>query len=150
MNVRFTFSLLALVLSSLLFTACKANEDISDIESDIDSTDIEVFVQGDDILESFETLNEEASLDEQNESEKIRAEIVEKFGEQWDFCVCIVKSDSVNTALMETDDDDEFDLIMERSDFIDSKCKEMLLQPNSTPEDRAKHEQRVKRCLANS
>jgi hypothetical protein len=78
--------------------------------------------------------------------QEAHAEIVKKYGEQWDFCTCIVKSDSVNTALMEAPDA-LFDKVMERSEYIDSKCKGLLIQPNATPEERAKHEKRVKKCL---
>ncbi|MDX1653399.1 MAG: hypothetical protein R3277_12955 [Brumimicrobium sp.] len=72
--------------------------------------------------------------------------IVEKYGTQWDFCTCILKSDSVNKALLNASDS-EFDRIMERSDYIDNKCKGMLILPNSTPEERLKHEKKVKKCL---
>lgn len=74
--------------------------------------------------------------------------IEEKYGEQWDFCTCVVKMDSINTALMEASDE-IFDLVMERSDYIDNKCKEVLIQPNNTPEERSKHQQRVRECLKN-
>jgi hypothetical protein len=43
--------------------------------------------------------------------------------------------------------DAQFDAVMERSEYIDSKCKGLLIQPNATPEDRMKHENKVKKCL---
>lgn len=75
--------------------------------------------------------------------------IEEKYGEQWDFCTCIIKNDSINKAFSTSGlSDEEFDLISKRFDFIESKCKAFLLMyENNTPEGRAAHVQRVKDCL---
>ncbi len=81
-----------------------------------------------------------------NEEEVLATVIEEKFGEQWDFCDCVVKNDSVNKAI-ETAGDDEFDALLERMDVIDQHCKEMLTTPNTTPEERSKHERKVNKCL---
>lgn len=101
-------------------------------DKDIDTTDVE--------LDTVEVVYEDPAVQEAHK------EIVKKYGTQWDFCTCIKKSDSVNTALMEASDS-EFDAVMARSEFIDSKCKGLLIQPNATPEDRIKHENKVKKCL---
>lgn len=75
-------------------------------------------------------------------------EIVKKYGTQWDFCTCVRKNDSVNTAMLADDvSDDKMDALFERSSHIDKKCKGLLIQPNATPEDRAKHQTKVKKCL---
>jgi hypothetical protein len=74
-------------------------------------------------------------------------EIEKKYGKQWDFCDCVVKNDSVNTALMTTDDDSQMDLIIARMEVIDSHCVEILTFPNTTPDERAKHERKVNKCL---
>ena len=108
------------------------------------STDSLLIVEKTDSLVQEEVIIKEVSKDP--EIQEAQEEIVKKYGEQWDFCTCIVKSDSVNTALMEAPDD-MFDLVMERSEYIDSKCKGLLIQPNATPEERAAHEKRVKKCL---
>ena len=107
-------------------------------------TDSLLIVEKTDSLVQEEVIIKEVSKDP--EIQEAQEEIVKKYGEQWDFCTCIVKSDSVNTALMEAPDD-MFDLVMERSEYIDSKCKGLLIQPNATPEERAVHEKRVKKCL---
>ncbi len=107
-------------------------------------TDSLLIVEKTDSLVQEEVIIKEVSKDP--EIQEAQEEIVKKYGEQWDFCTCIVKSDSVNTALMEAPDD-MFDLVMERSEYIDSKCKGLLIQPNATPEERAAHEKRVKKCL---
>ena len=75
--------------------------------------------------------------------------IEKEFGEQWDFCTCIVKGDSINKAFMNPDlPDSEFDALSDRFDYIDEKCKAFRIQnPSITPEERAAHEKKVKKCL---
>lgn len=74
--------------------------------------------------------------------------IVQKFGEQWDFCTCVIKNDSINDAFekggMTAKQEDK---LMNRWAFVDSKCKELLTTPNTTPEERAKHDKKVLKCL---
>lgn len=74
--------------------------------------------------------------------------IVEKYGEQWDFCTCVIKNDSINDAFekggMTSKQEDK---LMDRWAYVDSKCKELLTTPNTTPEERAKHDKKVMKCL---
>ena len=74
--------------------------------------------------------------------------IEQKYGEQWKFCTCIQKIDSVNTALMEANDA-EFDVLLKRSEYIDRKCKWLLIimYDKTTPEEREAHSEKVKDCL---
>lgn len=81
-----------------------------------------------------------------NDSLAQQNEIEEKYGEQWDFCDCVVKNDSIEKAL-ETADDSQIDKILERMDEVDTHCKSMLAQPNTTPEQRDKHARKVRKCL---
>ncbi len=71
--------------------------------------------------------------------------------EQWDFCTCVVKNDSIGKAFMTPIlTDEEFDKISERFDEIDQRCKAFLvLNKLETPEDRLIHLQKVKECLKN-
>jgi hypothetical protein len=90
-----------------------------------------------------------STVDEKDKEEFIEnlAKIEEKYGEQWDFCTCVVRQDSVNKAFMNASDA-EFDKLMARSDYIDEKCQAFRVQSaNQTPEDRAKHEKKVRDCL---
>jgi hypothetical protein len=74
--------------------------------------------------------------------------IEDEFGEQWDFCTCIVTNDSINKASMKDLPDAEFDKLIERMDYVDTKCKAFLVQSLSqTPEERYEHEAKVKDCL---
>lgn len=76
--------------------------------------------------------------------------IEKKYGEQWGFCECVVANDSVNVAIISLKDFEgpKFDKLMARSDFITTKCQAFLSMDSSkTPEERYKHEQKVKKCL---
>jgi len=77
------------------------------------------------------------------------AKIEDQYGEQWDFCTCIVKNDSVQKAIMnEGLSDAQFDALFDRSTYIDGKCKAFLVQSLSqTPDERYEHKKKVDKCL---
>ena len=95
--------------------------------------------------------NYDMSLVDDNHSQEFMESLVEiekKYGEQWDFCTCVIKNDSINKAFSQPVSDAEFDKLSARFDVIDEKCKAFLVQnPNVTPEERAEHERKVKKCL---
>ncbi len=84
-----------------------------------------------------------------NEDKALTSQIEKVYGEQWDFCDCVVKNDSVNKAI-ESAGDDEFDALLVRMDTIDKHCKEMLTAANTTPEERDRHKRKVRKCLKNA
>lgn len=91
-----------------------------------------------------------SEVDEKHSQEFMESliEIEKKYGEQWDFCTCVIKNDSINKAFSKPVSDSEFDRLSERFDVIDEKCKAFLVQnPNVTPEERVEHERKVKKCL---
>ncbi len=75
--------------------------------------------------------------------------IEKEYGEQWDFCLCVVKGDSINKAFMNPNISDEnFNKLSDRFDVIDEKCKAFRIQnPSITPAERAAHEKKVRTCL---
>ncbi len=82
-----------------------------------------------------------------DETAALTTQIEKVYGQQWDFCDCVVKNDSIEKAIFATDDDAQLDLILARMEVVDQHCKELLTTPNTTPDDRAKHERKVNRCL---
>lgn len=73
------------------------------------------------------------------------AKIEAKYGEQWDFCHCVVVNDSIDKAIKAGNTSDK---LLERWDHVDKKCQAFRIQdPNRTPEERDAHERRVKKCL---
>jgi hypothetical protein len=82
----------------------------------------------------------------------VLAEKIEgKYGEQWDFCNCVVKGDSLNKAISSGKlSDAAFDRLSKRFDEIELRCKVFKMQdPNRTPEERLIHEKKVQDCLEN-
>lgn len=75
--------------------------------------------------------------------------IEKEHGVQWDFCDCVVKGDSINKAFMKDNiPDREFSRLEKRLNEIDHHCQAFRIQdPNTTPEERAEHEVKVRKCL---
>ena len=73
--------------------------------------------------------------------------IEQKYGRQWDFCNCIKKNDSINRIDVGKLDEQQLEKVMLRWEQIERKCKNMLITPNTTPEQRKQHDLKVKECL---
>lgn len=115
------------------------DSDSSEVELPVDSTIVDTVVSDYDFSK--------VDPKDREEFKQNLVKIEKKYGVQWDFCDCAVKSDSVNKAFMNVSDED-FDALMERSDFIDEKCQGFRAQSaDRTPEDRAKHEVKIRKCL---
>ena len=73
-----------------------------------------------------------STVEDKNKEEFLEnlAGIEKKFGEQWDFCTCVVKNDSINKAVQQAGDD-EFNQLLERFDYIEKKCKAFLTQSSN-------------------
>jgi len=126
-----------------LFFACRENttcEDCSTCGKDLN-------VPQETLAEAIE--RKESGVTPQNDLREEIEKIETTYGEQWDFCDCVIKGDSLNKAL--TNDklsDKELDLILKRFDEIDKKCQAFkIIDPNRTPKERSLHEKKVKKCL---
>jgi len=151
-----TFQKLTVSIISLLFLmACNTTNSI-DSEVPIDTVavaqvDTVVSMLVDTVVVS--ELPDSLAQDGYVEETKALATVIEKkYGVQWDFCDCIVKSDSINKIMSDLEgiSDDEIDIIFARWDEIDMHCKELITAPNTTPEERSKYSKKVKRCLRNA
>lgn len=135
-----------------VFTVISCTSDVNNLEADVnevDSTLVEVEPQ--DSLDKQIISDYDMSMVDKKNSTEFKANLVKiekQFGEQWGFCDCVIKNDSINKAFSKEVSDKEFDRLSARFDEIDQKCKAFLAQnPNTTPEERAKHEKKVKKCL---
>lgn len=142
-----SFILIGLTFIFLGFISCNGASDQKDLiteDADTVLTDT-VLIDTSDTL-AIDTLQVDSAgyIDEEA---ALTTQIEQKYGEQWDFCDCVVKNDSVNAAILETEDDAAIDAILNRMEVIDQHCKELLTMPNTTPEERAKHERKVNKCL---
>ena len=138
------YLILGLAVVFTLFVSCcgKAKEDkedvvVEEVETTVDTATVDTTLFVDD----------SGYVDEALETENL---IEATYGEQWDFCDCVVKNDSVNRVLEEAGDDADYDAILARMDEIDMHCKTMLTTPNTTPEEREAHERKVRKCLKNA
>lgn len=75
--------------------------------------------------------------------------IEKKYGEQWDFCGCVLKGDSVNKAILKPNlSDKQLQKVLNRFEYINKKCQSFKIQDASrSPEQRERHEKKVKECL---
>lgn len=75
-----------------------------------------------------------------------KIKIEKKFGEQWDFCKCVLANDSLDKLIKNNAElDEEF---MAEFEEVDQKCKAFLvMSPNKTPEERMEHERKIRKCL---
>ncbi len=75
--------------------------------------------------------------------------IEQKYGEQWGFCACVLKGDSVNKAILKPNlSDKQLQKLLNRFEFINKKCQSFKIQDASrSPEQRKRHEKKVKECL---
>jgi len=147
--LKFTFSI---ILALFVLSSCGGG-DSNDPKTKVKK---EVMTKADSLDAKKDSLKIESDYDLSTVDPKQREEFIEnlkkiedKYGTQWDFCTCVVKQDSIvkafeNPNLTESD----MDAVISRSDVIDEKCKAFLSQSASqTPEDRAEHEDKVRKCL---
>ncbi len=92
-------------------------------------------------------IKKDTILSKTAEVESVKAKIEEKYGEQWEFCDCIVRNDSITDAFEKKLTTAQEEKLMARWEYVDTKCKEITINPATTPEDRTKHERKVKKCL---
>lgn len=149
MNLQNNIGLLIIVL--IFLNSCKDTDTSIEITSN-DGVDLIDSAKVDDLDTVAIISNYDMSEVESKNIFEFKENLVkieEEFGEQWDFCICVVKGDSINKAFMNPDlPDGEFENLSNRFDYIDDKCKAFRIQnPSITPEERAAHEYKVKKCL---
>lgn len=151
-----TFQKISVVtFSLLLLLAC--NEPVVGVDPIIknDSSKIERIdtLKINEPIETTSDLPDSLVKDGYVEETKELASVIEKkYGVQWDFCDCIVKSDSINKVMSDLEgvSDDEIDLVFARWEVIDKHCKELITAPNTTPDERKRYSRKVKKCLKNA
>jgi hypothetical protein len=138
LNTYFYF----LIVFSLSLVSCGSEEKPKE-EEPIEE------VKEDDLNEALKKSTSEKPAMDSVELKASVKKIEAKYGEQWDFCDCVVKGDSINKAFMKPNlPDKEFERLSKRFDEIDKKCQAFRIQDaNRTPEERAIHEKKVRKCL---
>lgn len=130
-----------------MFSSCKDSSTKPTDETEaIDSLELQEDEKSTEVKSDYDMST--VDVKDRAEFKETLKKIETQHGEQWDFCTCVVKNDSINKAVAQPLSDQEFERLSERLDVIDKHCKAFLAQnPNQTPEERVKHEKQVKKCL---
>jgi hypothetical protein len=137
--MKFTYSLLILLVICFSCTEKKSKTNSTSTEKQL--------VKKDSVKPEIKEMK---IISKKNEKTENHNKIIEKFGEQWDFCKCVLANDSINSAFEKTVTDAETNKLMKRWEHVEVKCKEFLTSENKTPEQRIEHELKVKKCLKNA
>jgi PBP1b-binding outer membrane lipoprotein LpoB len=129
-----------LILVALVFTSCSCETKTRNGKKKQQITKTELPLRTDAVPKKKVQLIERTEL---------KQKIEKKYGEQWDFCACILKNDSINKAFKNKLTPEQEDKLIDRWDFVETKCKELTTFDNTTPEERAIYQARVKKCLKN-
>ena len=133
---------LVITLLAAFFVACSNDNECTDCENIPESDTLTVV---EDNLES--AMLKDTAITVSKDQKENHDKIVKKYGEQWDFCKCIVANDSISDAFEKTLTPAQEKKLMARWDYVDIKCKELTTTPNTTPEERALHDKKVIKCL---
>lgn len=88
-------------------------------------------------------------ISEKKEKQYLQSQITTKYGQQYTFCECVQKGDSLNKALGNQKlSEKELDLLLILFDEIDKKCQAFRINnANATPLERQRYSRKVKKCL---
>lgn len=134
----------SLAIGFFLFFSCTSNKSCKECTANPEKDTITEQPQ-----ESLEAaLIQDKSTAPTKEQKENHEKIVKKYGEQWDFCSCIVANDSINDAFEKGNmTPAQEEKLMARWEYVDTKCKELTTAPSTTPEERAIHDKKVMKCL---
>lgn len=127
-----------------IICACGSGSDCKNCDKNQPTDSLKTEEPVDELQEALKQETVSAPSKEQKENHE---KIVKKYGEQWDFCKCVVANDSITDAFEKKLTPEQEERLMARWDYVDKKCKELTTMPNTTPEERALHDKRVMDCL---
>lgn len=136
----------SLLVSTVLFFSCSNPPEPSNlpVETEQLQDDSATFVsEADTVKRNYEIKENQENLQK----------IEKQYGEQWEFCKCVIANDSIDKAVKKIDDFEspQAEKLLNRFDYVAKKCQAFLgMDSNRTPEERAKHEKKVKKCLKNA
>lgn len=129
-----------LILAALAIASCTCDTKTRDDKKKQQVTKTELPMRSDAVPKKKAQLIERTEL---------KQKIEKKYGEQWDFCACILKNDSINKAFKNKLTPEQEDKLIDRWDFVETKCKELTTFDNTTPEERANYQKKVSNCFKN-
>jgi hypothetical protein len=137
-----------LLFSCLLF-AVSCSQETEDVDCGLCGENMNR-VDAPETIEAAVAMVKEADTSTTGDSEfrENKEKIEAIYGEQYDFCHCVVLNDSLNRVAKSGNFDDNF---MDRMEEVSNACKSFLVMDgNRTPEERDKHQKKIDKCLKNN
>lgn len=137
------FTLIYACLTMLMFScgedAADDNKEKNSTEETADSTKVDSLS----MQEEVDTSNQAEYVSEEDEMEALNEE-----HQQLSFCDCVKKQEALDKSLEEEEDDDKLmELLDEMERLVNEECKILTTSPNTTPDERAAHKRKVRKCL---
>lgn len=129
------------MIIALLFFSCGSESSSNTLEPQVSN---ELELKDEKIINASPSDNKKSAITEKKENQQ---KIIQKYGEQLDFCSCIHFHDSLNNAAQKDLTEQQIDKLLSRWEQIEVKCKELVNTEHRTPEERLAHERRVQKCL---
>lgn len=132
-----------ILFTALLFSCSSPSENINTPTENLEEDSVVLLPAADTVKKNYEIKENQENLQK----------IEKQYGEQWGFCECVVANDSIDKAVKKIDDFEspQAEKLLDRFDYVAQKCQAFLgMDSNRTPEERSKHEKKVKKCLKNA
>jgi hypothetical protein len=106
------------LLLFVFFVSC--TNDVKEKQQNIPEQSEEINEKNNDSINNTKKIE---TINKKEEKKENHQKIVAKYGEQWDFCKCVVANDSINTAFEGNLTDKQSDKLMIRWEHVENKCK---------------------------
>lgn len=136
----------SIILFTVLLFSCSSPTENASLPTETENLEEDTVV----LLTAADTVKKNYEIKENQENLQ---KIEKQYGEQWGFCECVVANDSIDKAVKKIDDFEspQAEKLLDRFDYVAQKCQAFLgMDSNRTPEERSKHEKKVKKCLKNA
>lgn len=134
--------LIFIFIFAISIFSCQSGDNKEKVE-DVDSNKMEEPKSADEAIlmekqKAMSTTGDKEFKENKKKIEKI-------YGEQWDFCHCVVVNDSLDKQAKAGKIGDKF---MSRFEEVENHCKAFLVMDDATtPEERDIHDKKVQKCL---
>lgn len=137
---------ISLFVFSIFIVGCSGDNDAEETNSQgehVENVDSTMNDQDSSMIEEIDTASNEEYVSEEDEMEKLNEE-----HKQLTFCDCVKKQKELDDAMeLEEDDAKLMDILDEMERLVNEECKVLTVGPNRTPDERAAHKRKVRKCL---
>lgn len=137
---------ISLFVISIFIVGCSGDNDAEETNAQgehVEKIDSTMNDQDSSMVEEIDTASAEAYVSEEDDLEKLNEE-----HKQLTFCDCVKKQKELDDAMeLEEDDAKLMDILDEMERLVNEECKVLTVGPNRTPDERAAHKRKVRKCL---